>query len=81
MTRVGTAGRVARMAATVSGPRARHSAPMAAVAVAPFTARYIDRLVSDPGLRERLKDPSLARPAVRQLHRLEEDTDILPIGL
>jgi len=49
----------------------------AAVAVAPFTARYIDRLVSDPGLRERLKDPSLARPAVRELHRLDPEAAYL----
>jgi acetylornithine deacetylase/succinyl-diaminopimelate desuccinylase-like protein len=47
------------------------------VAVAPFTARYIDRLVSDPALRERLKDPSLARPAVRELHRLDPEAAYL----
>ncbi len=40
----------------------------AGVTVAPFTARYIDRIVSDPALRERLKDPALARAAVRELH-------------
>ncbi len=40
----------------------------AGVTVAPFTARYIDRLVADPGLRARLKDPALARAAVRELH-------------
>jgi len=36
----------------------------AAVFVAPFTARYIDRLVADRRLGERLKDPAQARAAI-----------------
>ena len=39
----------------------------AAVTVAPITASFIDHLVSDPGLRARLRDPALARAAIREL--------------
>jgi acetylornithine deacetylase/succinyl-diaminopimelate desuccinylase-like protein len=39
----------------------------AAVTVAPITARFIERLVADPGLRARLKDPNRARAAIREL--------------
>ena len=46
----------------------------AGVSVAPFTARYIDRLIADPGLRERLKDPALARAAVRELHATDPES-------
>ena len=39
----------------------------AAVTVAPITTRFIERLVADPGLRARLKDPDRARAAIREL--------------
>jgi acetylornithine deacetylase/succinyl-diaminopimelate desuccinylase-like protein len=40
----------------------------AAVEIAPFTAHYIDRLVPDPQLAARLKDPAAARAAIREMH-------------
>ncbi len=43
------------------------------VVIAPLTADYIDRLIADPELRERLKDPSRARAAVRELAVVDED--------
>jgi acetylornithine deacetylase/succinyl-diaminopimelate desuccinylase-like protein len=46
----------------------------AGVSVVPFTARYIDRLIADPGLRRRLKDPALARAAVRELHATDPES-------
>jgi acetylornithine deacetylase/succinyl-diaminopimelate desuccinylase-like protein len=49
----------------------------AAVAVAPLTARYIDRLVADPDLRTALKDPERARGAVRRLHELDAEAAYL----
>jgi len=47
------------------------------VAIEPLTAAYIDRLVTDPDLRERLKDPSRARAAVHDLARREAETAYL----
>jgi acetylornithine deacetylase/succinyl-diaminopimelate desuccinylase-like protein len=44
-----------------------------AVLVAPFTAAFIDRLVADPALRRRLKDPARARAAVRELHDIDAE--------
>jgi acetylornithine deacetylase/succinyl-diaminopimelate desuccinylase-like protein len=44
-----------------------------AVIVSPFTAEFIDRLVADPGLRRRLKDPTRARAAARDLHRIDAE--------
>ena len=46
----------------------------AGVSVAPFTARYIERLVADRGMRDRLKDPALARAAVRELHATDPES-------
>jgi acetylornithine deacetylase/succinyl-diaminopimelate desuccinylase-like protein len=46
----------------------------AAVFVAPFTARYIDRLVADRRLGERLKDPAQARAAIRELHATDPES-------
>jgi acetylornithine deacetylase/succinyl-diaminopimelate desuccinylase-like protein len=49
----------------------------AAATVTAVTARYIDRLVSDPDLRARLKDPSGARAAVRELRRDDPESAYL----
>ncbi|MGZ4198817.1 MAG: M20/M25/M40 family metallo-hydrolase [Thermoleophilia bacterium] len=49
----------------------------AGVAVAPFTARYIDKLIADPDLRARLEEPSLARAAVRELHEVDPESAYL----
>jgi acetylornithine deacetylase/succinyl-diaminopimelate desuccinylase-like protein len=42
--------------------------------IEPLTAAYIDRLVADRELRGRLKDPSQARAAVRELARRDVET-------
>jgi acetylornithine deacetylase/succinyl-diaminopimelate desuccinylase-like protein len=49
----------------------------AAVTIAPYTARYIDRLVADPELRAALHDPRRARGAVRRLHTLDPEAAYL----
>ena len=49
----------------------------AAVTVAPYTARYIERLVADPELRGALTDPRRARAAVRRLHELDPEAAYL----
>ena len=54
---------VERLARVISA-LARH---VAEARPSPLTARYIDRLVADRGLRSRLKDPSSARAAVTEL--------------
>ena len=43
------------------------------VIVSPFSAAYIDRLITDPGVRTRLEDPATARAAVRDLHRTDAE--------